>query len=65
MFNCLFYYCLTYTMSTYIASLVQFQVVSALQGIAESELDHMTEDITPAISDSRSVPEINGSQGNK
>ncbi|XP_047171479.1 cysteine-rich receptor-like protein kinase 43 [Vigna umbellata] len=40
-------------------------VVSALQGIADSELDHMTDDITPAVSDSRSVPEINGSQGNK
>ncbi|KAG2394620.1 Proline-rich receptor-like protein [Vigna angularis] len=37
-------------------------VVSALQGIADSELDHMTDAITPAVSDSRSVPEINGSQ---
>lgn len=51
-------------MTTYIASLVQFQVVSALQGIADSELDHMTDDNTPAVSDSRSVQEINGSQGN-
>ncbi|KAG4917860.1 hypothetical protein JHK85_056141 [Glycine max] len=38
-------------------------VVSALQGIAESETCHMTEDITPAISDSTIVPDINGSQG--
>ncbi|XP_029128199.1 uncharacterized protein LOC114916182 [Cajanus cajan] len=38
-------------------------VVSSLQGIAESELCHMTEDITPAISDSRIVPDIYGSQG--
>ncbi|WVY95101.1 hypothetical protein V8G54_034189 [Vigna mungo] len=37
-------------------------VVSALQGIADSELDHMTDDNTPAVSDSRSVQEINGSQ---
>jgi len=44
---------------------VQFQVVSALQGISDSELYHMSQDITPAISDSRSVPEINGSQGSK
>lgn len=45
-------------------TLGQFQVVSALQGIAESETCHMTEDITPAISDSTIVPDINGSQGN-
>ncbi|TKY46606.1 Proline-rich receptor protein kinase PERK3 [Spatholobus suberectus] len=38
-------------------------VVSALQDIADSELCHMTEDITPAISDSRIVLDINGSQG--
>jgi len=44
---------------------VQFQVVSELQGLADSELYHMTEDITSAISDSRSVSETNGSQGSK
>ncbi|ESW18182.1 hypothetical protein PHAVU_006G019900 [Phaseolus vulgaris] len=38
-------------------------VVSELQGLADSELYHMTEDITSAISDSRSVSETNGSQG--
>ncbi|RDX86985.1 Proline-rich receptor-like protein kinase PERK3, partial [Mucuna pruriens] len=38
-------------------------VVSSLQGITDSELCHMTEDITPAISDSRIVPYINASQG--
>ncbi|KAK7401034.1 hypothetical protein VNO78_12345 [Psophocarpus tetragonolobus] len=37
-------------------------VVSALQGIADSELCHMTDDITPVISDSRIVLDINGSQ---
>ncbi|KAL2322293.1 hypothetical protein Fmac_026672 [Flemingia macrophylla] len=38
-------------------------VVSSLQGIADSELYHMTEDIAPAISDSRIVPDMDGSQG--
>ncbi|KAK7306806.1 hypothetical protein VNO77_44765 [Canavalia gladiata] len=38
-------------------------VVSALQGIADSELCNMTEDITPAISCSRIVSERDGSQG--
>ncbi|CAJ1965442.1 unnamed protein product, partial [Sphenostylis stenocarpa] len=39
------------------------EVVSSLQGIADNELCHITEDITPAISDSRIGPQINGSKG--
>ncbi|KAK7316596.1 hypothetical protein RJT34_00180 [Clitoria ternatea] len=38
-------------------------VVSALQGIADSDQCHIREDITPAISSSTIVPDINGSQG--
>jgi len=42
--------------------LAKFQVVSALQGIADSEQCRITEDFTSATSDSRIVSDIDGSQ---
>lgn len=43
----------------------QVQATSTLQGTSDSGQCCMTEDFTPAVSYSRLVPDINGSQGNK